>query len=63
MTTEMKKQKTVTEFTWELIGGVTLGFEIMENPEFNGKEEDLIGCFVAHLGIIRLVFSTYALEG
>lgn len=51
------------EFTWETIGGLTLGIEYLENPEFDGKSDDLVYAFVIHLGIVRLVFSKYQLEG
>lgn len=51
------------EFTWETIGGLTLGIEYLENPEFDSKTDDLLSAFVIHLGIIRLVFSKYSLEG
>ena len=56
------KYKTVTEFTWEPVAGLTAGIEVMENPDFDGKGDDLKWVLVLHLGFIRLVFSTYALE-
>lgn len=50
------------EFTWELISGVTLGIEHVDNPEFNVKGDPLKYILIFHLGIVRLVFSKYTIE-
>lgn len=50
------------EFTWELIGGLVFGVEIMDNPNFDVKEDNLKWVVVLHVGILRLVFSKYIIE-
>jgi len=51
------------EFTWETIGGLVFGAELMDNPTYDIKQDNLKWVIVIHVGILRLVFSSYALEG
>lgn len=50
------------EFTWETLGGLVVGAEIMDNPDFDIKGDNLKWVVVLHLGILRLVFSKYIIE-
>jgi hypothetical protein len=50
------------EFTWETIGGLVFGVELMDNPVFDVKEDNLKWVLVIHVGIMRLVFSKYIME-
>lgn len=50
------------EFTWETIGGLVFGIELMDNPEFDIKGDNLKLVVVIHVGIMRLVFSKYIIE-
>lgn len=50
------------EFTWETIGGLVFGIELMDNPDFDVKEDNLKLVVVLHVGILRLVFSKYIIE-
>lgn len=50
------------EFTWETIGGLAFGIELMDNHEFDVKGDNLKYVIVIHVGIMRLVFSKYIME-
>jgi hypothetical protein len=50
------------EFTWETIGGLVFGAEIMDNQDFDIKGDNLKWVVVLHVGILRLVFSKYIME-
>lgn len=51
------------EFTWETLGGLVVGVELLENPDYGYEGDNLKWAFALHLGIVRLVFSKYVLEG
>lgn len=51
------------EFDWETIGGLAFGIELIDNPGFNVQEDNLKWLVVIYLGIIRIAFSKYVLEG
>jgi hypothetical protein len=50
------------EFTWETIGGLVFGAEVMDNHDFDVKGDNLKWVVVLHVGILRLVFSKYIME-